>query len=110
MMGKPKSNAIRKLAIEHHKNGKSNRQIFDILLGKAHKNTIRTWIREYKETGKVFNSIPTGRPRSVTTHLNVKRVKRLIRTHSQRQISYKLKISLGSVANIVKQSELKVIK
>ncbi|RNA43629.1 hypothetical protein BpHYR1_015134 [Brachionus plicatilis] len=69
-----------------------------------------TWIREYKEAGKVFHSFPTEHPRSVTTHLNVKRVKRLVQTHSQRQISYILNISLGSVASTIKQSKLKPYK
>ncbi|RNA28088.1 hypothetical protein BpHYR1_019816 [Brachionus plicatilis] len=43
--------------------------LIDILLGKVHTNTNGTCIRQCKETGKVFHSIPNGHPRSVTTNL-----------------------------------------
>lgn len=107
-MGKPSSNDLRALAIEHHKAGKSNREIFDIFLGKVSERTIRRWTKEFKDSGKIQNSISTGRPRSVSNHVNKKKVKRLVKSYSIRQISSKLSISLGSVSNIIKELNLKV--
>lgn len=108
-MGKAKTEEIRRLAIDHHKAGKKNREIFDIFRGSIHIKTIQNWVRQYKKTGKVSPSFSPGRSRSVSNHINVKKIKKLIKTHSQRQISRKLNISLGAVSKIIKELNLKVI-
>lgn len=107
-MGSPKANNIRQLAIDLHLNGETNQAIFRILLGSVNERTIRRWVQQFNESGKKTSLPSSGRPITVSTHVIKRRVKYLVKTHSLRQISRKLSISLGSVSKIVKDLKLKV--
>ncbi|RNA04145.1 hypothetical protein BpHYR1_009328 [Brachionus plicatilis] len=45
---------LRELAIEHFTHGMTNKEIFEILLGKVSLRTIQRWTQEYKNSGKLF--------------------------------------------------------
>jgi transposase len=102
------SKDIRSLAIEHHKAGKTPKEISHMVFIKI--PTIRRWIREFKD-GKATSHSPPGRPRSASNTTNTRAVKRLIRRHSQRNISPLLPrpASRSTVQRIVKRLNLKVI-
>lgn len=108
-MGRPKPQAIRELAIQHHLNGISCNQIVGLLGGKMTERTVFRWINEFKKNGKLSPKKSTGRPRSVVTQTNKFKVKRLSKDYSGRKIANKINISKGSVLNIFKELNLTVI-
>ncbi|RNA01809.1 hypothetical protein BpHYR1_002414 [Brachionus plicatilis] len=101
-MGKPKPNALRELVIEHFKNGKSNQEITEILAFKVSERTVSRWTKEFRDFGKIQHNVSPGRPITASNHINRNRVKRFVKTYSQRLISRKLSISLGTVSGIIK--------
>ena len=101
--------SYRELAIQHHQNGKTASEIFNIINAQSSLRTIRRWIKEFKDSGKRSNGIHSGRPRSVNTLANKKKVKRLLGKNSGRSVSRKLNFSVGSLFNIKKELNLKVL-
>ena len=101
------SNDIRKLAITHYKNVKTPADIHDIDL--VNIDTIRRWIREFKD-GKCAPSSPPGRLLSASCTTNVRELRRLINVHSQRALGSHLPrpASRSTVGRIVKKLNLKV--
>lgn len=108
-MGRPKQQALRELVILHYQSGISNSQIFQMLGGKVSQRTVSRWIKEFNDSGKTIPKKSTGRPRSAANQINKRKVKRLIKDHSGRQIAAKLNISKGSVVNIFKELNLTVM-
>ncbi|RNA26153.1 hypothetical protein BpHYR1_015397 [Brachionus plicatilis] len=68
---------MRELVIEHYKNGKANSEIFSIMASKVSKRTISRWTKAFRENGNFFPKTSSGRPNSVSNHLNKIRVMRL---------------------------------
>ncbi|RNA07513.1 hypothetical protein BpHYR1_044709 [Brachionus plicatilis] len=107
-MGKHKSNEVRQIVIDSFKQGKSTKNILEIIGGSVSKRTVNELIQVFRESGKMKQSFSTGRPRTANNHINKKKSKRLLNSYSVRQISKKLDLSLGSVVNIRKDLNLKV--
>ncbi|RNA18084.1 hypothetical protein BpHYR1_018509, partial [Brachionus plicatilis] len=72
-MAKP--NVLRQLAVQHFKNGKSVKDIIEILGGEVSRSSVYYWIEQFKKFGSNSHSKPTGRKITKTTRKNKEKVK-----------------------------------
>lgn len=100
--------ALRQLAINHYKNGKTVNQILESLDKGISKSTFYFWISQFKKHGRTLHSKSTCRKTTITTRKNKQKVKRLLNKNSGRFVSRCLGISQRSVVRICKELNLKV--
>ena len=103
-----KANDVREIVIAHHINKVPVQDIFEKMAGKVSRTTIHRWIKQYKATGTTSAKKPTGRPPKASNANKIKAVKRLINSHSQRQVAKRLEISQRTVGRILKTLHLHV--
>ena len=98
---------IRQIIIQKNLNGESAGGIFKALkTGGVKRDFIYRTIKRYRETSSVEDRKRSGRPRSVRTKTLLKAVKQRLRRNpgqSVRKLAAGLKISNGSVHNILKK-------
>ena len=88
---------IRDLCVQNHKNGKTNKQIYEFLNAQVPLRTIRRWI----QTDGIPRVKPSGRPKSATTINKINKTRCLFnKGKSGRNISQTLNISPRSVRRI----------
>lgn len=100
-----KSKDLQKLVLSKYENYEQPAKIFQDLNGSVSLRTIERWCKSIRNTGSINLSTSSGRPRTIRTKANIRKVKNRLKREkpsSTRKLALELGISRGSVQRLLK--------